>query len=105
MIKTPSNWQKRPYYIEEQVNIYGQINFHKTAINQVKKSLGKKCTFLSHLKEASGKPKFLAIIEVDGKLKKVRVDSTKDSFSDFVAEDYKALNELLHKYARGKETV
>lgn len=121
-IQKTGDWQiKRQEYMAS----LGQINFHRVAIAEVKDRVSKVCTYLSHLTkkkeieventDEDGKIEvvnkivdriyFLAHLIVKGEKKIVRFDTGKNSSSELVAEDYKALKEQIEKYVTGKETL
>lgn len=85
-----------------------QMQFHINAISEIKNRVGNKCSFLSHLsskKEIDSKlePRiyFLAHLNINGEVKKVRFDTGKSTADELIAEDYKALKDLIDEYNRG----
>ncbi len=89
---------------QEQIELYGQINFHKTAVAEVKARVGKDCTFLSHL-TSKEQILFLAHLVIDGKKTVVRINTGKAVASELTAENYKALNTQLKDYVSGRANI
>lgn len=97
---TPNEWRKGISEVSKMNDLYGQISYHKSAINDVKKRLGRDCTFLSHL-DSKGAVKFMAFLNLAGKSTRVTINTDKKSFDDLKAEDYKNLRDVLHERIKG----
>ena len=102
----PSNWTKlqAPAKLEEAKAINSQAQFHNKALNRVKESLGKSCTFLTHYTglEKSG---FKAILIISGKPQVLLIVDDVPPFGMLKATDYKNLNDTLKSYVRGKKNI
>lgn len=115
----PLAWQvaEQRAYMEKA----GQINFHKTALNEVMMRVDTVCSYLSHLttkkevteeiEDEDGKKSmvdrvadriyFLAHLIKNGEKKVVRFDTGKEFAHELVAEDYKALKHMINEYITG----
>lgn len=82
----------------------GQITFHRKALNEVRKALGKNCRHLVHSTDSSKIISFKAYMVIDGKTKIVNVDSEKTA-ENLDAESYRNLNEVLRDVIGSKKTV
>ena len=89
---------------QKQIELAGQMNFHRTAITEVKSRIGKECTYLSHLR-TKGTIWFLAHLIIKGEKRIVRINSEKENPSELVAENYKALKLQLEDYVTGKKDL
>lgn len=98
----PSAWRRLRE--KEYMKVAGQMNFHKVAIAEVKRRMGKSCTYLTHLK-TKGTIWFLAHLDIKGENRIVRVNTGKTSADQLVAENYKALNQQLADYVTGKKSI
>jgi len=101
--KQPVNWQKSAGFLSNLDLMqaeYDQQVFHKAAINQVKKALGSKCTYLSHIKDEKGSVTVKAKLNINGKITTFNVNLGLTHPDDFTADTYKALNETLQKHLK-----
>jgi hypothetical protein len=99
----PVNWQKSAGFLSNLDLMqaeYDQQVFHKAAINQVKKALGSKCTYLSHIKDEKGSVTVKAKLNINGKITTFNVNLGLTHPDDFTADTYKALNETLQKHLK-----
>jgi len=78
------------------IQLLNQMGFHNVAITEVKKRLGKNCTYLSHVVE-NGEISFKANLIVKEKSQTFLVTANKIA-EDLVAEDYGNLNKVLNGY-------
>jgi phage shock protein A len=124
-IESPKAIEEIKTDLQKASELRAQINFHKVAVAEVKRRLGKTCTYLSHLTkkkkieeviETEGEENqtitkvvdriyFLSHLIVNGEKKIVRFDTGKNSSTELVAEDYKALKEQIEQYVTGKKSL
>ena len=89
---------------QKAIELAGQMNFHRTAVSEVKTRLGKTCTFLSHL-DTKGNIWFLAHLIIKGEKRVVRINTGKEKAEELGAENYKALFIQLNDYVTGKKNI
>ena len=97
--KTRDPWVVAYPDFKERTKAFEQVQFHREAISQVKKALGAKCTFLSHV-ITNGKLSFIAYLNVNNKVKKISISEDVPSAFDLVADDYKKLKLALDEQSR-----
>ena len=89
---------------QKQIELAGQIRFHKVALTEVKQKVGSKCTFLSHM-ITKGTIWFLAHLNINGEKRIVRISTGKTNSNELEAENYKALFNQLSDYVTGKKNI
>ena len=98
--KTPKAWRKAlTTKFHEDMELGAQAEFHRKAINKVKKAIGSDCTFLAHIVDGKSNS-FLAIIKKGDLKQRVVIETTVEKASDFKADHYKNLNDALNEFRR-----
>lgn len=99
----PKNWWRTmagAMTLKDNQQWMQQATFHRVALNEVLKSLGKKnCKHLIHVKSAKGLS-FRAKVKIKGVWKTMNVETEYKEAKELNAEDYKSLKDVLSNAIR-----